>query len=224
MRKNKVFFFILLCGICIGVFYHLTESNHPWRKTAVSERDDPPLSVTPLANANKIYTQLPDLLYDSGIQSLEEAPIVAMGTVADQTIYVTDTVTLIGDTSFTKDVTEENSTSETLENGIVQTVVTKPDLVFDVAETDTYFYMITLFVPEEIASVPSDLTVRVNKKEIDAVEETVKQRGVQAGFNEWTAGFYIPADDIDGSNPVIDCQIRIGQEVLTYTCTEDANQ
>lgn len=223
MRKNKLFFVILLFGLCIGVFYHLSQNDHHWQRNTVSALDGQSLSVTPIVTYDKIYTQLPDLLYDSGIQSMEKAPIVFMGTIADQMIYVTDTVTLIGGTSFTEDVTEENSTSETLDDGIVQIIVTKPDLVFDVAETGTYFYMITLFVPEEIAIDPSDLTVRVNNKNIHVAEGTVKQRSTQEGFNELTAGFFIPADDVDASNPVIQYQICIGQDVLTYTFTEDGH-
>ncbi|WP_312540429.1 hypothetical protein, partial [Enterococcus sp.] len=151
-------------------------------------------------------------------------PIVFMGTIADQMIYVTDTIALIDYTSSTNEITEENSTSETLDDGIVRIIVTKPDLVFDVAETGTYFYMITLFVPEEIVIDPSDLMVRVSNKDIPVAEGTVKQRSTQEGFNEWTAGFFIPADDMNLSDPVIDFQIRIDQEILTYTFTEDTNQ
>jgi len=224
MRKNKLFFVILLFGLCIGVFYHLSQNDHHRQRNTVSALDGQSLSVTPIVTYDKIYTQLPDLLYDSGIQSMEEAPIVFMGTIADQMIYVTDTVTLIEGISFTKDVTEENSTSDTLDDGIVQTVVTKPDLVFDVAETGTYFYMITLFVPEEIAIDPLNLMVRVSNKDIHVAEGTVKQRSTQEGFNEWTAGFFIPADDMNLSHPVIDFQIRIDQEIVTYTFTEDDNQ
>lgn len=224
MHKKKVFMLFLFFILFAGLFYQIIEKYNLWRASSNPQNISQSLSVTPIVTYDKIYTQLPDLLYDSGIQSMEEAPIVFMGTIADQMIYVTDTVALTGYTSSTKEITEENSTSETLDDGIVRTIVTKPDLVFDVAETGTYFYMITLFVPEEIAIDPSDLMVRVNNKYVPVAEGTVKQRSTQEGFNEWTAGFFIPADDMNLSHPVIDCQIRIGQEIVTYTFTEDDNQ
>ncbi len=224
MRKKKVFMLFLFFILFAGLSYQIIEKYNPWSTSSNPQNISHSLSVTPIVTYDKIYTQLPDLLYDSGIQSMEEAPIVFMGTIADQMIYVTDTIALIDYTSSTNEITEENSTSETLDDGIVRIIVTKPDLVFDVAETGTYFYMITLFVPEEIVIDPSDLMVRVSNKDIPVAEGTVKQRSTQEGFNEWTAGFFIPADDMNLSDPVIDFQIRIDQEILTYTFTEDTNQ
>jgi hypothetical protein len=224
MRIKKVIILSLLLVLFLGLFYQLNKSYHFSRVSEVPQQiTDHSLKVTPLANPNKSYTQLDELLYDSGVQSIGEAPIVLMGNIDGQDIYITDTVELIGYTSFTGDITKKNSTSETIE-GIVQTQVTKPDLVFDVSETGTYFFMITLFVPEKIVIDSSNLVLHVNNKVIFVAEETIKRRSTQGGLYEWTAGFYIPEEDVDLSKPIIHSQLRINQQELTYTFIEDINQ